>query len=176
MLGRKTLLTMVFFVFGSTLALAEGSHLMNGHEPGVQTNQQKLERLEAKIKALESRIDNYLPKPTSESELGSNPYAPDTVKKMVGWSSKDHLMEARAHHQTVETLEQKIQILNDRIDRFNKKPYLDTKGFKRAGLKRIKGNLVQDLREARVKTVWHKEQAEKVMLSDSAHHKAQQNS
>lgn len=176
MLIRQTLLTMVFFAIGSSLAFADTSHLMNGHENGGQTNQQKLETLEAKIKALESRIDKYLPKTSPEVKLGSNPYAPEMVKKMVSWSSKDHLMEANAHHQTVETLEQKINKLNDRIDRFNKKPYLDTKGFRRASLKRIKGNVVQDLREATLKTVWHREQAEKVMLSESAHFNLQQES
>ena len=176
MLIRQTLLTMVFFVFGSTVALADSSHLMNGHETGGQISKQKLETLEAKIKALEARIDKYLPKSSHEVELGSNPYAPDMVKTMVGWSSKDHLKEARAYHQKVETLEQKIQNLNDRIDRFNKKPYLDTKGFKRASLKRIKGNLVQDLREATLKTAWHKDQAEKLMLSESEHHNSQQTS
>ncbi|MDT7044056.1 hypothetical protein [Candidatus Nitronereus thalassa] len=176
MLFQRALLTMVFFMVGSTLALADSSQLMKDQATGVQSDQKKLERLESKIQALESRINQYLPKSSTEVDLGSNPYDSDVVKRMVGWSSQDHLTKAREHQEQIDSLDNKIQNLNDRIERFNKKPYLDTKGFKRDNLKRLKGNLVQDLREATVKTAWHQEQAEKVMFSESAHHNPQQNS
>ena len=176
MLISRTLLTIVFFVFGSSLALANSSHMFTGQEKGAQTNQQKVDILESKIKELEARIDKHLPSSSFETELARNPYDPEMVKKMASWSSTDHLREASTYHQRVKTLEQKKQSLNDRIDRFNQKPYLDTKGLKRDSLRRIKGSLVQDLREAKVRTAWHKAQAEKIMLSESGLHNPQQNS
>ena len=157
MLLHRTLLTMVFFVLGSTLALADSSTFLKGPGSEGPSVQKKLEMLESKIQALESRINQYLPKSLTEVELGSNPYDSDAVKRMAGWSSQDHLTKAREHQEQIESLDNRIQNLNDRIERLNKKPYLDTKGFKRASLKRIKGNLVQDLREATVKTAWHQE-------------------
>ncbi len=175
MLIKQTVLTMTFFVFGSALALADTSHLMNGgQEKGSPVNQQKLEILEAKIKALESHIGKYLPTP--EVKLDSNPYAPQMAKEMMGWTTKDHLREANVHQQTVQTLEPKIQQLTDRIDRYNRKPYLDTKGFRRDNMKRTRGNLVRDLKEATLKTTWHQKQAQQAMASESAHRKPKQNS
>jgi chaperonin cofactor prefoldin len=176
MLIPKTLFAVVFFVFGSTLALADSSQLSMMHETEAQSNYQKLGMLELKIQALESRIDKYLPKSSVEVEVGKNPYDSDTVQRMVGWSSQDHLTQAREHHAQIDALGKRIEDLDTRIERFNRKPYLDTKGFKRASLKRIKGNLILDLREATVKTAWHQSQAEKVMLSESTHHNPQQNS
>ena len=173
---RPILATIVFFTFGSFLAWADTSHLSNGHDQESQTVQQKLLILESKINALESRIDQHLPKPSIGVKLGSNPYDPETSKTMVGWSSKDHLTKARVHHQQFEALESKIHSLNDRIDRLNRKPYLDSKGLKRNSLKRIKGNLVRNFRDAALKTAWHQEQAQKLMLSESAHKKQEQNS
>ena len=176
MLKKQTLLTMAFFVFGTTLALADTSHLKNEQGNESHVNQQKWETLEAKIKVLESRINKYLPKPSPEVKLGSNPYAPQIVKKMVGWTSKDHEREASVHQQTVQTLEQEIQQLNDRIDRYSRKPYLDTKGIRRDNMKRRRGNLVRDLRAATLKTAWHQKQAKQAMVSEPVHQKPQQNS
>jgi len=170
MLKQKFLLTLAVLASGTTLAFADSAP--NATQPTAE----KLERLESKIEALESRIDQYLPKSGFEVEVGTVPYQNETVKKMVSWSSKDHLKEANAHQQKAVTLEKKIQDLNDRINRLTEKPYLDTKGFKRASLKRIKGNLMQDFRDATTKTVWHKTQAAKTMMSESTQSGSGQNS
>ena len=171
---RAILLTVSFLTIGSSLALAENTTLITDQDTGAA--QAKIERLESKIQALESRINQYLPKDSNKIELTGNPYESKMVQQMVNWSSNDHLQEAKVQHQKIQDLENRIGSINERIDRFNKKPYLDTKGFKRSSLKHIKENLVQDLRQATMKTAWHKEQAEKSMFSETADVNQQQHS
>ncbi|NKB81191.1 MAG: hypothetical protein GKS05_04740 [Nitrospirales bacterium] len=101
-----------------------------------------------------------------ELNLEQVPYDSNRVQMMQGWTSEEHVREATAHHQKAEDLHMEIQRLQNRIDRFFQKPYLDTKGFKRSRLKHMKGHLIQAFRKATTKTVWHTRQAEKIITSE----------
>lgn len=180
---NQLVLTTGLLVLSSSIALAgdPGTTLeknMGGEAYSTQTvnkagsavKEEKLGLLESKLEDLEARINGLFPKSSSKSErydLEKLPYDSETVRTMQGWDSEAHLLEAKANQQTSENLENKIQKIQDRIDRFNQKPYLDPKGFKRSGLEILKGKLVQDHREADIKTAWHKAQVEKILLSES---------
>ena len=169
--------------FGSSVALADSSRIASqdsiveaptpsllGHEDRSLTQDEKLAGMQSKIQALEIKVNELLHRSSGQKQalnVVATPYQAKTVQAMLGWSSQEHLLESQANHQKAEVLEEKIQKLQDRIDRFSQKPYLDTKGFKRAGLKVLKGNLVQELQEATTKTAWHKEQAKKIMMTES---------
>lgn len=183
MLKSQFVLAATFLVFGSSVVLAESSNsspvgplsveespvlLANTQES--KTKQEKLDILVSKFEELEARMEKLFPKSSPQRQgeaLENDPYGPQVVRTMQGWSSMDHLAEAKASQQEADALEKKVQKLQSRIDRFSQKPYLDTKGFKRSGLEILKGNLTQDLREATQKTAWHKSQAETIMISES---------
>ena len=115
-------------------------------------------------------MEQLLPKSSLQrqgEDRVNNPYGSQVVRTMKGWSSIDHLAEAKASQREADILKEKVQKLQSRIDRFSQKPYLDTKGFKRSGLKILKGNLTKELREATQKTAWHKSQAKTIMISES---------
>lgn len=147
MLRKQILLTVVIFILGCPFAFARTAQV-NPHETNGQTDHQKVELLEAKIKALESLIDKHLPTAPLDMEPQLN--SPEVA--------------------------QKIQDINDRIERFNKKPYLDPKGFKRASLKRIKGKLIQELRDTTIRTVGNQDKTENPRGSHSAPGHSQQHS
>ena len=79
------------------------------------------------------------------------------------WSVTDHVSKAKAAKNQFKGLEGKIEKLQARIDKFNKKPHLDTKGFKRQGLRLWKGKLVNELRETADKIAWHETQAKEML-------------
>lgn len=166
MVRLHTVIALAFLTCSGSLAFANSSQMVGDVGKGSSVIQEKLEKIESKIDSLESRINHYLPKPSAESEVGKNPYGDSTTRTMAGWSSKDHLTKAHVYEEQVGTLEKKIHELDDRIDRFREKPYLDTKGFRRANLRLLRGHLIHDLREATQKVVWHEKQAKKIMLSD----------
>ena len=189
MVRLQILLTTIFLVISSSLALADGSvtftngpfgqdalSTQSGKVEGSKTKGEKLEILESKLEELETRMNKLFSNSPLQAQglnLEHNPYDSNTIQSMQRWSAEDHLLKAKTNHQKSEVLEGKIQNLQNQIDRLSKKPYLDTKGFKRDSLNRWKGNLVQELREATTKTAWHRVQAEKIMISESKH---QQNS
>jgi hypothetical protein len=185
MLKSQFVLAATFLVFGSSVVLAESSNtspvgslsvkeysVLSANEQESKTKQEKLDILESKVEELEARMENLFPLSFIQQqgfEPDNNPYGPQMVRTMQGWSSKDHLVEAKASQQEADILKKKIQKLQSRIDRFSQKPYLDTKGFKRSGLEILKGNLTQELRETTKKTAWHQSQAKTIMISESKH-------
>ena len=182
MLKSQFVLAAGLLVLGSSVVLAESSHtspvgplsvkaspVLSANEQELKTKQEKLEILESKFEELEARMEKLFPESSQGPDLPKNPYGSQVVRTMQGWSSMDHLAEAKANQQEADTLEMKIQNLQSRIDKYSQKPYLDTKGFKRSGLEILKGNLTQELREATQKTAWHKSQAETIMFSESNH-------
>lgn len=178
MLKSQFLLAATFLVFGSSVVLAESANTSPKGSLSVEafneqesnTRQDKLDILASKYEALEARMEKLLS--DSSQRQGSdveNPYDPQLVQSMKGWSSMDHLAKARVSQEEAGILKKKVQKLQSRIDKYSQKPYLDTKGFKRSGLEILKGNLTQDLREATQKTAWHQSQAKTVMISESKH-------
>ena len=80
-------------------------------------------------------------------------------------SVNDHVSKAKAAKNHFEGLEGEIEKLQARIDKFNKKPYLDTKGFKRQGLRLWKDKLVNELKATADEIVWHETQAKEMLAS-----------
>ncbi|MCA9472653.1 MAG: hypothetical protein MRJ96_00605 [Nitrospirales bacterium] len=91
----------------------------------------------------------------------------DTVSRQTleALSVDEHRRLADSAKATFEDLESQIQKVQARIDKLSQKPHLDTKGFKRQGLRLWKGKLVNELREAANKMVWHKTQAKDMLAS-----------
>lgn len=178
-------LAATFWVFGSSVVLAEISNpsplenfnveespVLSADAHGSKTIQEKWDFLLSKYEELEARMERLAPEPSFQqqgSDLKKNPYGSQVVRAMQSWSSMDHLVKAKAHQQEAETLEEKIQNLQNQIDTYSQKSYLDTKGFKRSGLEILKGNLTKDFREATQKIAWHKLQAKTTMTSESKH-------
>ncbi len=132
------------------------------------THQEKLDLLQSKLQELEAQMKQLLPEASLQGQASKNiPYDSHTVKVMQGWSSTDHLREANVSEQNMVSVEEKLQKIQSRLDRLAAKPYLDTKGFKRSGLKTLKGRLTQKLHEARQKIAWHRSQAQTIMSSKS---------
>jgi len=180
MLKSQIVLAATFLAFSSSMVLAESSntgptgHLVEESPVSAQelkTKQEKLDVLASKFEELEAKMERLFPEsflhPQGLSDLKTNPYDSQVVRTMQSWSSMDHLAEAKATQQEAEALEKKIQSLQNQIDRYSKKPHLDTKGFRRSGLEILKGNLTKELREATQKTAWHKSQASTIMISES---------
>ncbi len=133
------------------------------NETGVTNN--RIGNLENRIELLESQIQTLLhglADNRNTSIFGGTPYDEETIQRMNQWSPEDHLSKAQEKVVYSEELKSKIQQFQGRIDQLTKRPYLDTKGFKRAGLKRLMGNLQQELRMETAKLAWHKTQAERL--------------
>ncbi|WP_447969279.1 hypothetical protein [Nitrospira sp. M1] len=96
---------------------------------------------------------------------GNTPFNIENHQTMKTWSAENHVEKARVAKEKVEGLEAKIDELQTKIDKFSQKPYLDTKGFKRQGLRLWKGKLVNELRQIVDKIVWHEQQAHEMVAS-----------
>lgn len=140
------------------------------NEKGVPSEQGQIENLEARIESLEMQLKGLfygVADNRETSPLKVPPYDEETIQAMNQWSSENHLSKAQEKVVYSAELKTRIQRLQDRLDRFSKRPYLDSKGFKRNSLKRLMGSLKQELREETAKLAWHKTQAEQTMMSQS---------
>ena len=181
MLKSPFVLAAALFVFGNSGVWAESPNPnQNGslrmasfqgslaNEQDGTTQQEKLAILQSKFQELEAQMKQLLPEASLQGQTSKNiPYDSSTAKVMQGWSSTDHLREANVSEQNSVSVEAKLQKIQSRLDRLAAKPYLDAKGFKRSGLKTLKGRLTQKLNEARQKTAWHRSQAQTIMSSES---------
>lgn len=183
MLISQFVLAATFLVLGPSVVLADRSNTspvgnLNVEESPVlsadahrsKTLQEKWDFLASKYEELEAKMERLSPESSFQqqgADLNKNPYGSQVDRTMQGWSFMDHLAEAKANQQEADTLEEKIQNIQHRIDTYSKKPYLDTKGFKRSGLEILKGKLTKDLRSATQKIAWHKLQAKTIMISES---------
>jgi len=52
--------------------------------------------------------------------------------------------------------------LERRVEKFTKKPYLDTKGFKRQSARRLSGTYRKEISELRDRIAWHHEKADRL--------------
>lgn len=180
---NKLVMTAVLVLAGSGMAYGDVSNpnlqgpighdqqiLQVQNEKGVTNEQSRIKNLEARIESLETQIRGLFYGVTHNrdaSPLAVQPYDEETIQAMNQWSSEDHLSKAQEKVVYSEELKAKIQGLQVRFDRFYKKPYLDTKGFKRNSLNRLMGSLKQELRQETAKLAWHKTQAQVTMVSKS---------
>ena len=140
------------------------------NDKGATNEQSRIKNLEARIESLETQMRGLfygVANNRDASPLEVTPYNEETIQAMNQWSHEDHLSKAQEKVVYSKDLKAKIQRLQDRFDRYSKKPYLDTKGFKRDSLERQMGSLKQELRQETAKLAWHKTQAQKTMMSQS---------
>jgi hypothetical protein len=83
-----------------------------------------------------------------------------------GWSVEDHMVAAKAQEEEAQSLESRVQEVNERIANLEKKPYFDPKGIKRSGLKLLSGNFKNKLNLLNEKVAWHYRQADQAKLLD----------
>ena len=134
------------------------------NDEGVTPGQSRLESLEARIESLEMQLEASFKGVANNGEASTlkvPPYDEETIQAMNQWSTESHLIKAQEKVVYSEELKTKIQELQDQFDRLSQRPYLDTKGFKRDGLKRLIGSLQKELQEETAKVVWHTTQAQK---------------
>lgn len=84
-----------------------------------------------------------------------------------GWSVEDHMAAAKAKEKEVQSLESRVQEVDERIANLEKKPYFDPKGIKRSGLKLLSGNFKSKMNLLSEKVAWHYRQADQAKLLDS---------
>ena len=71
------------------------------------------------------------------------------------WSAEEHRVAADLFEDEVARLEAKVAHLDKRVERFDKKPYLDPKGFTRQGWRRLMGAQRVEIQELREHIAWH---------------------
>jgi len=83
-----------------------------------------------------------------------------------GWSIQDHMAAAKAKEEEVQSLESRIQHVDNRIAYFEKKPYFDPKGIHRSALKRISSTLEGKKNLLNERIAWHYRQSDHAKLSE----------
>jgi len=84
--------------------------------------------------------------------------SPEATKE---WSAEEHREVAALLHEEAVRLEDQVAHLEQRVERFNKKPYLDPKGFKREGWKRRMGVYDAEISELYERIAWHHGEADR---------------
>ncbi|MGP0592946.1 hypothetical protein ACTRXD_10490 [Nitrospira sp. T9] len=77
-------------------------------------------------------------------------------------SAEFHLTLAQKLEQEAADLGAKVRELNQKVAKYEKKPYLDAKGFHRDGLKRIIGTTLQKVSTLRDQVAWHRDEASRL--------------
>ncbi len=77
-------------------------------------------------------------------------------------AAEEHWEASELYTETLVQLETKVAHLEKRIERFTKKPYLDTKGFKAQGAKNLIGAYNLEIAELRKHVAWHENEAKRL--------------
>lgn len=77
------------------------------------------------------------------------------------WSAEEHRIAAALFKEEAVRLEAKVAHLNKRVERFTKKFYFDTKGFRRQSARRLRGAYRVEFSELREHMTWHHGEAER---------------
>ncbi len=85
----------------------------------------------------------------------------DAVEKPLV-SAQDHLNHAKRLEQKVGLLEEELSRINQRVARYEQKPYLDPKRFRRDGLKILRGANLREIEILQEKVAWHHAQASRL--------------
>ena len=95
----------------------------------------------------------------AESQFDASP--PDIKSRSVDVNY--HFAAKSLYEQEAKPLELKIQRLMQRIQLYDRKPYLDPKGFRRSGLKLRLGILMKDYSGLKQKIALHQELANQIL-------------
>ncbi len=77
-------------------------------------------------------------------------------------NAQDHLTKAQNLEQEIEQLAEEVIRLDQKMNKFKKKPYLDTKGIRRSGLKLLIGTKLNEIKTLREQMAWHREEASRL--------------
>ena len=80
---------------------------------------------------------------------------PTHLSHQAEWSAEEHHEAADLLHEEVVRLEDQVAHLQQRVERFNKKPHLDLKGYKRRIWKSRIGAYRKEISELYEKIAWH---------------------
>ena len=78
------------------------------------------------------------------------------------WSAEEHREAAELLHEEVVRLEDQVAHLEQRVERFNKKPYLDPKEIKRQEWKALIRANREEISELREQIIWHHGEADRL--------------
>ncbi len=79
------------------------------------------------------------------------------------WSAEEHLEAADLLDEQLVRLEAKVIHLSDRVERINKKPYLDPKEVKRKEWKALIRANQEEISELREQIIWHHKEADRLL-------------
>ena len=77
-------------------------------------------------------------------------------------SAQDHLSHAQNLEQKIDRLAKKVIEADQKVAKYNEKPYLDTKGIRRTGLKLLMGSTLTEIKELREQVAWHRAEASRL--------------
>jgi predicted flap endonuclease-1-like 5' DNA nuclease len=77
-------------------------------------------------------------------------------------SAQDHLNHAQMLEQDFSSLKEQISRIDQKVARYEKKPYLDPKHFRRDGLKKIRGVTEKKIAKLQEQGAWHQAQASRL--------------
>jgi predicted nucleic acid-binding Zn-ribbon protein len=78
------------------------------------------------------------------------------------WAAEEHQEAVELLHEEAVRLEDQVAHLEQRVERFNKKPHLDPKGFKRQSWKRRIGAYQAEISELYERIAWHHGETDRV--------------
>jgi len=102
------------------------------------------------------RFNGVLP---SEEKVQPTHLSPQTAKE---WSAEEHRLATDLLDEEVVRLEAKVAHLEQRVERFNKKPYLDPKEIKRQEWRALMRANSEEISELREQIIWHHGEAERL--------------
>ncbi|GJL56771.1 MAG: hypothetical protein NPIRA02_39030 [Nitrospirales bacterium] len=77
-------------------------------------------------------------------------------------SAQDHLNKAETLEQEIEQLAEKVITLDQKVAKYREKPYLDTKGIRRTGLKLLMGTTLHEIKTLEEQMAWHQKEASRL--------------
>ncbi|HBP90115.1 MAG TPA: hypothetical protein PKK23_11965 [Nitrospirales bacterium] len=97
----------------------------------------------------------------SNANTAISPMNPDSIGLHFNTAktAEDHLTKAQNLEKEIERLEAQVSELKQDVARYNEKPYLDTKGFRRNGLKLLIGTSEKKISNIRKIVAWHRTEA-----------------
>jgi len=78
------------------------------------------------------------------------------------WSAEEHREVAELLHEEAVRLEDQVAHLEKRVERFDKKPHLDLKGYRRRMWKSRMATYRKEISELHERIVWHNEKADRL--------------
>jgi len=83
-------------------------------------------------------------------------------------SAHDHMSQAQNLEQKIDRLAKKVIDMDQKVATYNKKPYLDTKGIRRNGLKLLIGSTLDQIKTLRKQVAWHRAEASRLAEREKA--------